>query len=312
MVITMKALVTGGAGFVGSHLIQALLEKNFDVSCLDNFSTGKPDNLESFRNKITLLNGDIRNPDTVHLALTDVDYVFHLAAQISVSHSVRDPLYDASININGFINLLNGIRDSTVKRTIYVSTGGAIYGEPEQVPAAESTSEEPISPYGLSKLVGEKYLEWYHRVHGFSYSIIRPANIYGPRQDPLGEAGVISIFLGKLLKKQPLEIFGDGYDTRDYIYVQDIADICMKTMESKFNETFNAGTGIQTNLLELVEIIKKVTSLSTKVNFSPPRPGDVKHIALDYSKAKKILDWSPKTSLLDGITKTWEWYVESH
>ena len=307
----MRALVTGGAGFVGSHLIQALLDRNFGVNCLDDFSTGKLENLATFRDQITLFDGDIRNRDIVQSALNDVDYVFHLAAQISVNHSVRNPLHDASINIDGFISLLNEIKNSEVERTIYVSTGGAIYGELKLLPALESSPEEPISPYGLSKLVGEKYLKWYHQVHDLSYSIIRPANIYGPRQDPLGEAGVISIFLGKLLNSQPLDIFGDGYDTRDYIYVKDIADICIKVMESKVNDTFNAGTGIQTNLLELVEILKKVTSLPAELNFSPPRPGDVKYIALDNSKAKKLLDWSPKTSLIEGIRKTWKWYRES-
>ncbi len=312
MGMNMKVLVTGGAGFVGSHLIQSLLAQNTDVVCLDDFSTGNQNNLETFRNQITVIQGDIRNPDVVHSALEDVDYVYHLAAQISVSHSVSDPLHDASININGFITLLNAIQNSSVKRIVYVSTGGAIYGEPQQIPAIETTSEEPISPYGISKLVGEKYLQWYHRVYGLSYAIIRPANIYGPRQDPLGEAGVISIFLGKLSTNQPLEIFGDGLDTRDYIYVKDIAEVCIKAMESTYNDTFNVGTGIQTNLLELVDIIKEVTSLSTKTIFGPPRPGDVHHIALDITKAKKAFDWFPQTSLVDGIRKTWEWYRNTH
>jgi UDP-glucose 4-epimerase len=308
----MKVLVTGGAGFVGSHLIETLLTQKTKVVCLDDFSTGNQNNIEAFKDRITVITGDIRDPDTVRLALEDVDYVYHLAAQISVSHSVNDPLHDASINIDGFITLLNAIQDSSVMRIVYVSTGGAIYGEPKQIPALETTSEEPISPYGLSKLVGEKYLKWYHRVYGLSYAIIRPANIYGPRQDPLGEAGVISIFLGRLLNNQPLEIFGDGLDTRDYIYVKDIADVCIKAMESSTNDTFNAGTGIQTNLLELVDILKDVTSLPSEMIFSPPRAGDVHHIALDSLKAQNELNWVPSVSLKEGILNTWNWFKNAH
>ena len=308
----MKVLVTGGAGFVGSHLIEELLSTGISVVCLDDFSTGKRKNLEQFKNKITIIEGDIRNPETVKTALIDVELVYHLAAQISVPNSVRNPLNDATININGFITLLKAIQKSSVKRIVYVSTGGAIYGEPEEIPAPETTSEEPISPYGLSKLVGEKYLEWFSRNYGLSYAIIRPANIYGPRQDPLGEAGVISIFLGKIHTNQPLEIFGDGTDTRDYIYVKDIAKICMIAMDSKLNGIYNAGTGIRTSLIDLISIIEKETNRSTQKKFSPPRPGDVKHISLDILKAKNTLNWTPQTHLKEGIKKTWEWYQSTH
>ena len=308
----MKILVTGGAGFVGSHLIEELLSNGSSVVCLDDFSTGKKENLEHIKDKITIIEGDIRNSEIVKEALKDVNQVYHLAAQISVTNSVRNPLLDATINIDGFITLLNEIQNSSVKRTVYVSTGGAIYGEPENIPAPETTSEEPISPYGLSKLVGEKYLKWFNRTHGLSYAIVRPANIFGPRQDPLGEAGVISIFLGKIHNNDTMEIFGDGSDTRDYIYVKDIAKICLTAMKSDLNDTFNAGTGEQTSLLELVSIIEKVTNLSTVKKFCPPRPGDVKHISLDINKAKKSLNWSPQTKLEKGIQKTWEWYKDNH
>lgn len=304
----MESLVTGGAGFLGSHLIEELLIKNHNVVCLDDFSTGKRSNLKTVEDQIKVIKGDIRNPDTVQKAINQVDYVFHLAAQISVNRSVREPSYDASVNIEGMINLLEAVCTSSVKRFVYVSTGGAIYGEPKHLPASESTEEEPISPYGLSKLVGEKYLQWFHRIHDLSYSIIRPANIYGPRQDPLGEAGVISIFLGNLKNSLPLEIFGDGKDTRDYIYVKDITDICIKAINSSIVDTFNAGTGEQTNILELIEIIENVTKFPTRKKFSDPRPGDVKHIALESVKAKKLLNWYPKTELEKGIKKTWEWF----
>ncbi|PWI48857.1 UDP-glucose 4-epimerase [Candidatus Heimdallarchaeota archaeon B3_Heim] len=308
----MKVLVTGGAGFVGSHLIEELLVQGHEVVCLDNFTSGKRINLEPFKEKITLIEGDILNLKDVQAALEDVESVYHLAAQISVTQSVRNPLHDASININGFINILNTILESSVKRVVYVSTGGAIYGEPLHIPASETTPEEPISPYGLSKLVGEKYLKWFNATHGLSYAIIRPANIYGPRQDPLGEAGVISIYLGRMLNKKPLEIFGDGSDTRDYVYVKDIAAICTTAMASNVDDTYNAGTGIQTSLNELVEIIGEVTTLPIKKVFKPPRPGDVKKIALDITKAKKILKWTPQTTFNTGIQNTWDWFKNTH
>ena len=306
----MKVLVTGGAGFVGSHLIERLLVQDHDVVCLDNFITGKLINLKPFENKITVIEGDISNIKDVQTSLEDVESVYHLAAQISVSQSVRNPLYDASININGFLNLLNAVLDTSVKRIVYVSTGGAIYGEPLQLPASETTLEAPISPYGLSKLVGDTYLKWYNTTHGLSYAIIRPANIFGPRQDPLGEAGVISIYLGRMLNQQPLEIFGDGSDTRDYIYVKDIATICTSAMASKTNKTFNAGTGDQTSLNDLVEIIGGVTGLPLKKEYKSPRPGDVKKIALDITRAKTVLNWIPKTSLTEGLHNTWNWFKE--
>ena len=307
----MKILVTGGAGFVGSHLIEDLLSQGHEVTCLDNFSTGKLSNIESCRKNINLVKGDIRDSETVINALEGIDLIFHLAAQISVSRSMREPSFDASVNIIGFLNLLESMLKGGTRKLVYVSTGGAIYGEPTELPVSENAIEKPISAYGLSKLVGERYLEWFHKTYGLSYSIIRPANIYGPRQDPRGEAGVISIFLGNFLMKKPIAIFGDGYDTRDYIYVKDITNVCIKAMNTNQNTTFNIGTGIQTNLLNLVNIIEKVTELKTIPIFEPPRPGDVKHISLDYTKAKNILKWEPKVSLEKGIKLTWDWFKYS-
>ncbi|MHA1941350.1 MAG: NAD-dependent epimerase/dehydratase family protein [Candidatus Hodarchaeales archaeon] len=308
----MKILVTGGAGFVGSHLINDLLNQDHEVICLDNFSTGKMANIENIKDNITIIEGDIRELSILQSAIVNVDCVFHLAAQISVSHSIRDPSFDASININGFINLLDVALNASVKRIVYVSTGGAIYGDPKVIPTKELAQEDPISPYGISKLVGEKYLKWYNKTHGLSYAVIRPSNIYGPHQDPLGEAGVISIFLGRVFSQLPVEIFGNGSDTRDYIYVKDIADICIKAMNSDKNDTYNAGTGIETTLLELIDVVSKVTNRTVEKKFCPPRPGDVKKIALDSSKAKSELNWSPTTNLKEGIQYTWKWYKEIH
>ncbi len=308
----MKCLVTGGAGFIGSHLIERLLLDNHSVVCLDNFSTGREKNLDIIRTEIKIIEGDIRDFDIIQKVVKDIDYLFHLAAQISVNRSVRDPRFDASVNIEGMINLLEAIKDTSLKHFIYMSTGGAIYGEPASIPASESTVEMPISPYGLSKLVGEKYLHWFHRVYGLPYTIIRPANIYGPRQDPLGEAGVISIFLGRIKNNEPLEIFGDGKDTRDYVYVKDIAEICISAMHSSQIDTFNAGTGNQTNLLELIRTIEHVTKLEANKKFCAPRPGDVQHIALNSTKAYNQLSWKPSTDLTTGIQKTWDWFSSNY
>ncbi len=304
----MKCLVTGGAGFVGSHIIEYLLSKHYEIVCLDDFSTGKYINIENLENNIEVVEGDIRAPNIIQKAVEGVDYILHLAAQASVSRSVSNPLVDASINIEGTINILKAISEKSIKNFVYISTGGAIYGDPADLPVHETTTEKPISPYGLSKLVGEKYIQLFHKIYGIPYSIIRPANIYGPRQDPMGEAGVISIFLGRLMNDQPLEIFGDGYDTRDYIYVKDIAEICLKVMESPITDIFNAGTGKQTNLLELIDFIEKITNIPVEKKFCPPRPGDVQYIALDIEKAKKMLNWYPKIELTEGLTKTWDWF----
>ncbi len=308
----MKYLVTGGAGFVGSHLIEQLLAEENEIVCLDDFSTGKRTNIAKFADRISIVEGDIRNPQLVRNAVKGVESVFHLAAQISVNRSTKEPLFDASVNIEGAINLFEAVRQSSAKKIVYVSTGGAIYGEPDVLPASEDTIEDPISPYGISKLVAEKYLKWFYDVYGLSYSIIRPANIYGPRQDPLGEAGVISIFLGRIKDNNPVEIFGDGRDSRDYVYVKDISNICIKAMNSNKKDIYNAGTGKQTNLLELVEIIERVTKSHVKKEFSSPRPGDVKHIYLDASKAREELNWVPSTDLELGISNTWKWYEETH
>ncbi|MFX1517856.1 MAG: GDP-mannose 4,6-dehydratase [Promethearchaeota archaeon] len=303
----MKCLVTGGAGFVGSHLIEQLIMEKHSVVCLDDFSTGKKKNIVNVESEIKIIKGDIRDIDTIQEAVKDIDCVFHLAAQISVSRSLREPRFDASVNIEGMINLLEAVKDDSVK-FIYISTGGAIYGEPKSNPASETTLEKPISPYGLSKLVAEKYLQWFHRIYGFPYIIIRPANIYGPRQDPLGEAGVISIFLGKIRNNEPLRIFGDGTDTRDYVYVRDVVDLCIKAMHSSTIDTFNAGTGNQTNVLELINVIEHVTNSVADKKFCNPRPGDVHNIALDSTKAYRQLGWKATTNLTLGIQKTWEWF----
>lgn len=307
----MSTLITGAAGFIGSHLTDHVLKNgNNHVIGLDNLLTGKESNISHIKNNFTFQKADLRNTEEFYRILKQTNEVYHLAAQISVVRSVKNPLLDADINIKGILNLLEGVRKHDVNKVVFVSTGGAIYGEPSNLPADEDTEEEPLSPYGLSKLASEKYLKWYNKEYGIPYSIIRPANVFGPRQDPLGEAGVISIFLGKVLGHQPLVVFGDGKDTRDYVNVMDVVDACYKAMNSKINDTYNVGTGIETSVLDLINIIKNVTnSTNIKVDFNPPRPGDVQRISLDSSKIKKLLNWIPKVSLEEGIQEVWKWFV---
>lgn len=307
----MRYLVTGGAGFLGSHLIEALLKQGHSVVCLDDYSTGKEQNIEGFAHQIQVISGDLRNIKTVQSLTKEVDAIYHLGAQISVSRSVREPLFDASVNINGMLNLLQAACEDEISRVVFTSTGGAIYGEPESLPVPESTVEAPESPYGLSKLTGERYLLWYFRQYGLSYGIIRPANIFGPRQDPLGEAGVISIFLERLRNNKTLQIFGDGHDTRDYVFVEDIVELCIRAMETPVNDIFNGGTGQQTSVLDLISAIEAVTGLNSRLVHDPPRPGDIHHIALDSTKARRLLGWVPKTGLREGIEKTWDWFNSS-
>ena len=307
----MRYLVTGGAGFLGSHLIEALLQRGHSVVCLDNYSTGKRENIQRFANQIQVFSGDLLDTKIIQSLIREVDAIYHLGAQISVSRSVREPLYDASVNINGMLNLLQAACKAEISRVVFTSTGGAIYGEPSTLPVPESTLEEPESPYGISKLTGERYLLWYFRQYGLSYGIIRPANIFGPRQDPLGEAGVISIFLERLRSNRALHIFGDGRDTRDYVYVDDIVELCIRAMETPVNETFNGGTGQQTSVLDLISVIETVTGLTANKQFDPPRAGDIHNIALDSTKARRLLGWDPKTDMLTGIKKTWDWFNSS-
>lgn len=302
------ALVTGAAGFIGSHLVDRLITDGFDVYGIDDLSSGKLENLPSgFDLHVT----DIRGLQVKEIvAKIKPDLVFHLAAQISVAVSAREPQFDADVNVGGSLNLLEGIRslnDSSVK-LVYVTSGGTVYGEPTDLPADELSSVRPLSPYAASKLAVETYLPIYERLCGLDHAVIRLGNVYGPRQDPHGEAGVVAIFAQAMLGKNPLKIFGTGTDERDYVYVDDVVEAVVSVSESSSAGPFNIATGIGTNPNRIFEMIADLCDYEEEAVHVAPRDGDIEKIYLDISKAKAELGWSPRISLKDGLKTTVEWF----
>jgi UDP-glucose 4-epimerase len=305
----MKTLVTGGAGFIGSNLVDALVERGDEVTVVDDVSTGKRPNLdEALAGGAELMQVDIRDTEAVGGAIDRVrpEVIFHLAAQIDVRKSVADPANDSRINVEGTINVLRAAQASGVRRVVNTSTGGAVYGEAQVIPAPEDHPVAPEAPYGLSKFCAESYCALFARLHGLSTVSLRYGNVYGPRQDPLGEAGVIAIFCNKLLSGERPTIFGDGLQTRDYIYVSDVVDANLRAAESDAGGPFNVGRGVETTVLELVEALRPHADGSFEPEHAPKRPGEVRHIALDYSRARSELGWEPQVGLEEGIERTLE------
>src|SRR5215210_1549501 len=303
----MKALVTGGAGFIGSNLVDALLERGDDVTVVDDLSTGKRQNLtEAVANGATLEEIDIRDAEQVSdvVGRTKPDVIFHLAAQIDVRKSVSDPANDARINVEGTVNVLRAAQAHGVPRVVNTSTGGAIYGEGKQIPAPEDHPSAPEAPYGLSKWCAEQYCEIFNRLHGLSTVSLRYGNVYGPRQDPLGEAGVIAIFCGKALEGAKGTIFGSGEQTRDYVFVEDVVAANLSAAESDATGPINIGLGQQKSVLDIVEVMKDLADHDFEPEHAPERPGEVQHIALDPSRAREELGWDPKVELAEGLKRT--------
>jgi UDP-glucose 4-epimerase len=302
----VKILVTGGAGFIASHVSDRLLGLGHDVSIVDNLSTGKRQNLPAAAKFHEV---DIRDAALSDVFATDrPEVVIHHAAHADVTRSVRDPQYDASVNVLGSLNLLECCRAHGVRKFIYASTGGALYGEPEYIPADEAHPIYPLSPYGVSKHVVEHYLYVYRVNHGLEYTVLRYPNVYGPRQDPHGEAGVVAIFSLQLLTgKQPV-IFGDGTKTRDYCNVADIVEANVLALNSPLSSTYNLGRGIEVTDLEVFEAVRAAVGSRTEPAFAPVRAGEVERIALDASKAERELGWKWKVGLTDGIAKAVDHY----
>jgi UDP-glucose 4-epimerase len=306
----MKCLVTGGAGFIGSNLVDALLARGDEVTVVDNLSTGRLSNLDgALAAGAELVELDIREAaDLAELALrVRPETVFHLAAQIDVRKSLADPAFDAAVNIGGTANVLEAARGAETGRVIFVSTGGAIYGEGEgqQLPLDEATAIAPLSAYGQSKFAAEGYLALYDRLYGTSSLALRLGNVYGPRQDPLGEAGVIAIFCGLLSSGGRPTVYGDGTQTRDYIYVGDVVAAALAAAGSSATGPVNIGTGIETSVLELAEALGRLGGAeSFAPEFAPPRAGEVQRITLDAGRAEAELGWRPETSLEDGLRLT--------
>jgi UDP-glucose 4-epimerase len=303
----MKALVTGGAGFIGSNLVDALLARGDEVVVIDDLSTGKRENVDdALANGAALEEVDIRDGDAVSdvVGRAKPDVIFHLAAQIDVRKSVADPANDARINVEGTANVLSAAQAHGVPRVVNTSTGGAIYGEGRQLPAPEDHPAEPEAPYGLSKWCAERYCEIFSRLHGLSTVSLRYGNVYGPRQDPLGEAGVIAIFCGKLLANEKATIFGDGEQTRDYVYVDDVVEANLRAAESDATGPINIGLGQEKSVLDIVAVLTKHAPDGFQPEHAPERPGEVQHIALDPSRAREQLGWEAKVALDEGLERT--------
>jgi UDP-glucose 4-epimerase len=303
----MKALVTGGAGFIGSNLVDALLARGDEVIVLDDISTGKRENLEqALAGGAQLEVVDIRDAGAVSLLVsrTKPDVIFHLAAQIDVRKSVADPAHDARVNVEGTVNVLSAAQAHGVPRVVNTSTGGAIYGEGQQLPAPEDHPSAPEAPYGLSKWCAEQYCEIFTRLHGLSTVSLRYGNVYGPRQDPLGEAGVVAIFCGKLLENGQAIIFGSGEQTRDYVFVDDVVDANLRAAEADVTGPINIGLGQEKSVLDIVEVLNGHSGSSFEPEHAPERPGEVQHIALDPSRAREELGWEAKVELEEGLKRT--------
>lgn len=299
-----KAVVTGGAGFIGSHVVDAYIEEGWEVLVVDDLSTGK---MENINRKADFLQMDIRDRK-----IRDVIRKFspslinHHAAQINLRKSVEEPLNDADINIKGTINILEAMRENKVEKIIFASTGGAIYGETEVIPTPETHPPSPLSPYGIAKRACELYINYYSSVWGISSTILRYGNVYGPRQDPLGEAGVIAIFISKVMRGERPVIFGDGNQTRDYVYVGDVVKFNLMIHEKQLTGIYNIGTGIETSVNKLFSLIKNLMDTSLEPVYDAPRPGELRRSALCAEKAKG-LGWNP-IPLEEGLKITIEWF----
>ena len=306
----MNILVTGGAGFIGSNIVDALVEKGHKVAVVDDLSTGKKENLNLNAQSFNI---DLRDKDALDKVFQSgrPKIIYHVAAQIDVRKSAADPAFDASVNIIGSINLFELAVKYNARRIIFSSTGGALYGEPENLPADEHTEVAPLAPYGVSKYCTEQYLNYFKSMYGIERIILRYANVYGPRQDPLGEAGVIAIFTGRILNVENPIIYGDGNQTRDYVYVEDIVKANLLAMDGK-QGIYNIGTGIETSVNELVKMFSNVLNKDIKPVYELPRKGEVQRIALDGTKAKNELGFTPQFSLEEGLKKTIRWYEENN
>ncbi len=302
----MKVLVTGGAGFIGSNIVDRLISKGYEVVIIDDMSTGE---LKNINPKATFYQIDIQSDAIEDIFREEMpDYLNHHAAQIDVRKSVANPLFDAKINILGTINLLQNCVKYGVKKVIFASSGGAIYGEQRIFPAPETHIAEPMSPYGITKLIGEKYLYYYYIVHKLKYLALRYGNVYGPRQNPCGEAGVIAVFTNNMLENKQSIINGDGKQTRDYVYVDDIVDANYLAMEKDVVGAFNIGTGKETDVNQIFHLLRRTVNVEVEEIHGQPKEGEQLRSLLECSKAKWYLDWSPKTSLEEGIQMTVAYY----
>ncbi|MCA4729184.1 NAD-dependent epimerase/dehydratase family protein [Mycobacterium avium] len=312
----MRALVTGAAGFIGSTLVDRLLADGHTVVGLDNFASGRASNLEHLvgNRAHVFVEADIVTADLE--AILDEhrpEVVFHLAAQIDVRHSVADPQFDASVNVIGTVRLAEAARRAGVRKIVHTSSGGSIYGTPPTYPTPETVPTDPASPYAAGKVAGEIYLNTFRHLYGLDCSHIAPANVYGPRQDPHGEAGVVAIFAQALLSGKPTKVFGDGNNTRDYVFVDDVVDAFVKASgDAGGGQRFNIGTGVETSDRQLHSAVAAAVGGPDDPEFHPPRLGDLKRSCLDIGLAARVLGWQPKVGLQQGVARTVEYFRNRH
>lgn len=302
----MKVLVTGGAGFIGSHVCDALLERGHEVHVIDDLSGGYREQVPA---GATLHELDIRDEKVRDLwAEQRFEMMFHLAAQMDVRRSVADPRYDADVNVGGLLNLMEAGRENGLRKVIFASTGGAIYGEPEFAPQTEEHTLQPLSPYGITKLCSEKYLFFYEDTHGVEYVALRYGNVYGPRQNPHGEAGVVAIFCERMLDgKQPI-INGDGRQTRDYVHVRDVVAANMAALQFEGSGVFNVGTSIETDVVMLFETLRDELAPEMPTEHGPGKPGEQRRSVLSYERTRQALDWKPSVDVREGLVETARWF----
>lgn len=310
-----RVLVTGGAGFVGSHVCDAYLAAGDEVTVLDDLSTGRRENVPA---RATFVRADVRSSEARELLATGrFDVLNHHAAQMDVRRSVADPLFDAGVNVLGFLNLLEGARAGGVRRVVFASSGGTVYGESDRLPLGESAPKLPASPYGTAKLASEYYLATYAQLYGLETVALRYSNVYGPRQNPHGEAGVVAIFAARLAEGAPLTVFGDGEQTRDMVYVEDVAaanvraaDIPVPPLDGLDARAFNVATGVETSVNRLAALLAEGAGKTAEIRRAPARAGELRRNALDVSKAARVLGWRPRVPLADGLARTYRSLTE--
>jgi UDP-glucose 4-epimerase len=305
----VKIVVTGGAGFIGSNIVDAYVERGHEVHIVDDLSTGQMANINA---KAELHELDIAEPQASRLIeRLKPDVLSHHAAQMDVRHSVADPAFDARVNIIGFINLLEAAKNAAVKKVIFASSGGAVYGEQEVFPAAEDHATRPSSPYGVSKRAGELYLSYYQQAFGLPHIALRYANVYGPRQSAKGEAGVVAIFLSLLLTGKTPTINGDGGQTRDYVYVGDVVAANVAALDSSFMGPINIGTGVETDVVSIFQHLRRAVGSQIDAQHGPAKTGEQRRSCLDASRAAHVLGWRPRVALAEGLQRTAEYYREN-
>ncbi len=306
----MRYLVTGGAGFIGSNLVDEILRRGHQLVVLDDLSAGKESNLASVRNKIDLRLGSITDLAELQSACRGVDYVIHLAARTSVPRSIKDPLETNRVNIDGSLNVLVAARDAKVRRVVFAASSSA-YGETPTLPKVETMQPQPISPYGVSKYVGELYAEVFGRVYGLENACVRYFNVFGPRQDPTSQySGVLSRFMLAVIHGQQPVVYGDGEQSRDFTYIDNVVDETLRACEADGASglVFNGGTGSRITLNEVLNMLEKVTGKKVQAKYDPPRAGDIRDSQADISRARKVLGYEPLVDFEEGLRRTWDWY----